>query len=52
MKKIFFLSLINALLSVAAFAQFEESKLDGKDFEKLRVRLGADFAMQYQMISH
>jgi len=52
MKKIFFLSLFTALLSVAAFAQFEESKLDGKDFEKLRVRLGADFAMQYQMISH
>lgn len=52
MKKFFFLSLFGTLLSVAAFAQFEESKLDGKDFEKLKVRLGADFSMQYQMISH
>ncbi len=52
MKKFISLSLFAALLSVAASAQFEESKMDGKDFEKLRVRLGADFAMQYQMISH
>lgn len=52
MKKNLSLWLSAILLSVAASAQFEESKLNGKDFEKLSARLGADFAMQYQMISH
>lgn len=52
MKKLAFISLLATLLPVVASSQFEESKLNGKDFEKPNVRLGADFAMQYQMISH
>jgi len=32
--------------------QFEEEKLDGSSFENLKVRVGADFAMQFQGINH
>jgi hypothetical protein len=52
MKKILFVSVFAALLSMSANAQFEESQLKGEDFEKLNVRLGADFAMQYQILNH
>jgi hypothetical protein len=52
MKKVLFLSIFAAIISMAANAQFEESQLKGDDFEKLNVRLGADFAMQYQILSH
>ena len=31
---------------------FEEKKLDGSAFENLKVRIGADFAMQFQGLNH
>ena len=40
------------LLSLAAYGQFEEPKMKGEDFEKKTVRLGADFAMQFQALTH
>ena len=52
MKKQLFLLLTGFLLSLGAFAQFEEPKLDTAGFEKIKVRLGADFAMQYQLLNH
>jgi len=52
MKKVLLASFVAALLTLAANAQFEESKIKGEDFEKLKVRLGADFAMQYQILNH
>lgn len=52
MKKVFLLSVITIVFSLAASAQFEESQLTGQEFEKVNVRLGADFAMQYQALSH
>jgi len=52
MKRILLISIFGAILSMSAMAQFEETKLKGEDFEKLNVRLGADFAMQYQVLNH
>ena len=52
MKRIFLVSVFASILAVSAMAQFEETQLKGEDFEKLKVRLGADFAMQYQMLNH
>ncbi|TNF42775.1 MAG: hypothetical protein EP313_00360 [Bacteroidetes bacterium] len=52
MKKVLLVSFLAAILSFAAFGQFEESQIKGEDFEKLKVRLGADFAMQYQVLDH
>jgi hypothetical protein len=52
MRKILFF--IGAILIIkSGFSQqFEEAKLDGSDFEKLKVRVGAGFAMQYQGLNH
>jgi hypothetical protein len=52
MKPRFLVALYAALVSVSLNAQFEEPQLRGDDFEKMKVRLGADFAMQYQMLNH
>lgn len=52
MKRILLVSVFAAIVSVSAMAQFEEAQLKGEDFEKLNVRLGADFAMQYQLLNH
>ncbi|MEZ5021259.1 MAG: hypothetical protein R2756_14290 [Bacteroidales bacterium] len=52
MKKVLLVSFLAAILSFAGFGQFEESQIKGEDFEKLKVRLGADFAMQYQVLDH
>ena len=38
--------------SIGAFGQFEEQQLLREDFEKLKVEVGGDFAMQYQMLNH
>ncbi len=46
---------IAALLfcTVAVFSQnFEEPKLTGDEFEKLNVKVGGDFALQYQILKH
>ncbi len=32
--------------------EFELPQLDGEEFEKLDVQVGADFALQYQMLNH
>ncbi len=52
MKKRILFIFIGILFSVITFGQFESPKLKADDFEKLQVRLGADFAMQYQMLNH
>ena len=52
MKKQIFLILSGLIFSLATFAQFEEPKLDPAGFEKIKVRVGADFAMQYQSLNH
>ncbi len=36
----------------AAAQEFEPVQLTGDDFEKLKVKVGADFAMQYQVLNH
>ena len=47
---IFILSLI---FSVQTFSQqFEKPKADTNEFEKLKVKVGADFAIQLQAIDH
>jgi hypothetical protein len=40
------------MFSVMAFGQFEEPQLSGEEFEKLKVHVGADFALQYQILNH
>lgn len=52
MNKIFSLILTGLIFSLATQAQFEETKLNAAGFEKIQVRVGADFAMQYQLLSH
>jgi len=39
-------------LSIVAFSQFEEPQLTGEEFEKVKAHVGADFAIQYQIINH
>ncbi len=49
----FFLPGLFALLSTGLFAQqFEAPQLDNKAFDKLRVKVGADFALQLQALDH
>ena len=40
------------LTSLVAFGQFEEPQLTGSEFEKLNVKIGADFAIQFQGLNH
>lgn len=35
-----------------SYAQFELPQVKGKDFEKIKVKVGGDFALQYQFIKH
>jgi hypothetical protein len=40
-------------ISVALFGQqFEDPQLTGKKFDKVKVKVGGDFAIQYQMLDH
>jgi hypothetical protein len=39
-------------LSTTLFGQFEQPQITGEDFDKVKVQVGADFAMQYQVLSH
>ena len=52
MKKLILISIITAIVSLNLNAQFEEPQLRGQDFKKMKVRVGADFAMQYQLLDH
>jgi hypothetical protein len=40
------------VLSIASFGQFEAPKLSGDDFDNVKIHVGADFAMQYQVLKH
>ena len=41
------------MLSVIAFGQtYEAPQIDGEEFEKVKVSVGADFALQLQMLNH
>lgn len=51
MKKLFILLIIGVFISTALFAQFELPQIDNKPFKQVKVKLGADFAMQYQALN-
>lgn len=51
MKK-FILFIAIAFVSTATFAQFEKAKLNATEFENVKVKVGADFAIQLQMLDH
>lgn len=52
MRKQFLLLTSVFFFTTALFGQFEEPQLTGEGFEKVKVGLGADFAMQYQVLDH
>jgi len=52
MRKLFLLFAIGITLSTTLSAQFEEDQISGEDFDKVRVQVGADFALQYQILDH
>jgi len=51
MKK-FGLLLIGCFFMTSLFAQFEQEKLDADNWEKVKVHVGADFAIQLQGLNH
>lgn len=52
MKKVFIL-LLAAFISILSFGQqFEKPKLDASEFENLKVKVGAGFALQLQALDH
>jgi hypothetical protein len=50
MKSFLLIFTMALILSVRTYAQFEEPKLDNSD--SLKVKVGADFSMQYQGLKH
>ncbi len=52
MRKKFLLLLSTVSLSVMMYGQFEQPQITGEDFENVKVHVGADFAMQYQILKH
>jgi hypothetical protein len=52
MKKVLFFMMAISIAMMGFSQNFEEAKLDGSSFEKLKVRTGADFAMQFQGLNH
>ena len=52
MKKFTLLFVTITSFSMVVFGQFEAPQLTGDEFEKAKVNLGADFAMQYQILNH
>jgi hypothetical protein len=52
MNKRILLAAMMMTMTMAAFGQFEPDQLTKEEFEKLNVRVGADFAMQYQLLEH
>lgn len=52
MKKLLFFGILISIFSVVLSQDFEEKQLDGSSFEKLKVRIGGDFAMQFQALNH
>lgn len=49
-KSMFFLFMV--ALSTSLYAQFEPPQVKGEDFTEVKVKVGGDFALQYQGISH
>ncbi|MDK2910934.1 MAG: hypothetical protein PWR20_2502 [Bacteroidales bacterium] len=47
-----FILLLFLLSSFTAFSQFEQPQIKGDDFKNLNVKLGGDFALQYQVLNH
>ncbi len=52
MKKFILLFAGMTCYTMVAFSQFEEPQLTGDDFEKVKVHVGADFALQFQALNH
>jgi hypothetical protein len=52
MRKLLFFGVAISFVTVGFSQNFEEKKLDGSTFEKMKVRIGADFAMQFQALNH
>jgi hypothetical protein len=52
MKRLLLFAVIISLFGIVLSQDFEEKKLDGSTFEKLKVRVGGDFAMQFQSLNH
>jgi hypothetical protein len=52
MKRLLLFAVIISLFGIVLSQDFEEKKLDGSTFEKLKVRVGGDFAMQFQALNH
>jgi len=52
MKKLLFFGVAMSIVSVGLSQNFEEKKIDENSFDKLKVNIGADFAMQFQGINH
>jgi hypothetical protein len=40
------------LMTYTSFGQFEPKQLNSEDFENIKVTLGGDFALQYQVLKH
>jgi hypothetical protein len=52
MKNVFTMLVIVMLISSKGFAQFEPDQDNGDGFEKVKVQVGGDFALQYQILKH
>src|SRR5512133_980843 len=52
MKKNLILVIGTVLISGAVFGQFEQPQLTTEEFQNLKVHVGGDFALQYQMLNH
>lgn len=46
------LALVFLALSPLVFSQFEPKQDTGREFEKLKIKVGGDFALQYQILNH
>ena len=52
MRKLLFFGVAISIVTMGLSQNFEETKLDGSTFDSLKVRIGADFAMQFQGLNH
>jgi hypothetical protein len=52
MRKLLFFGVAISIVTAGLSQNFEETKLDGTTFDSLKVRIGADFAMQFQGLKH
>lgn len=52
MKKLLTILAISGIALSLPAQTFETDKITGDDFEKVRVQIGADFALQYQALEH